>query len=143
MIRPKNWSIKIASQTHQVFYRLLRGRVVGRLGRAQFLLLTTTGRKSGRPRTVPLLYLVDNGCYTLVGSYGGNPTDPAWLLNIRSNPQVSISLGNRGFSGTARIAAETERQRLWPEFISVFPNYNLYQSRTARCIPIIIVEPQS
>ena len=143
MIRPKNLSIKIASQTHQLIYRLLRGRLVGHLGQAQFLLLTTTGRKSGRRHTVPLLYLLDNGRYALVGSYGGNPNAPAWLLNIRSNSQVSINVRGETTSGTARIATEPERQRLWPEFIAVFPNYDHYQAKTKRRIPIVIVEPQS
>lgn len=141
MIRTKSWTIKVASQTHQIFYRLLRGRLVGRLGKAQFLLLTTRGRKSGRLHTVPLLYLMDNGHYVLAGSYGGNPKDPDWLLNIRRQPQVSVNLRGTKISTTARIATEPERQRLWPEFVSVFPNYDHYQDKTERRISIVLVEP--
>ena len=142
MFRAKNWTIKIASQTHQIFYRILRGRMVGHLGEAQFLLLTTRGRKSGRRHTVPLLYVMDNGSYALVGSYGGNPRDPDWVLNIRSQPQVSINLRGAKVAATARIASEPERQRLWPEFVSVFPNYDHYQGKTERRIPIVLIEPQ-
>jgi len=142
MIRPRSWSIKIASQTHQMLYRVLRGRLVGHLGEAQFLLLTTTGRKSGRRHTVPLLYLADGGSYALVGSYGGNPKAPAWLLNIRSDSQVSLNVRGRMIFGTAKIATELERSRLWPEFVSVFPNYDHYQAKTTRRIPIVIVEPR-
>ncbi len=140
MIIARNWTIKISSQIHQLVYRTSRGRLVGRLGRAQFLLLTTTGRKSGRPHTVPLLYLMNNGDYAFVGSYGGNPRDPDWVLNIKRDARVSINIRATSLAGTARIATEPERQRLWPEFVAVFPNYDHYQSRTARRIPIILVE---
>ena len=142
MIRPRSWSIKIASQTHQMLYRVLRGRLVGHLGEAQFLLLTTAGRKSGRRHTVPLLYIADGGSYALVGSYGGNPKAPAWLLNIRSHSQVSLNVRGRRIFGTAKIATESARARLWPEFVSVFPNYDRYQAKTTRRIPIVIVEPR-
>ena len=142
MIRPRSWSIKIASQTHQMLYRVLRGRLVGHLGEAQFLLLTTAGRKSGRRHTVPLLYIADGGSYALVGSYGGNPKAPAWLLNIRSHSQVSLNVRGRRIFGTAKIATESARSRLWPEFVSVFPNYDRYQAKTTRRIPIVIVEPR-
>ncbi len=141
MTRPRPWSIKIASQTHQMLYRVLRGRLVGHLGQAQFLLLTTTGRNSGRRHTVPLLYLANDDSYALVGSYGGNPKAPAWLLNIRSDSQVSLNVRGKRIPGTARIATELERARLWPEFVSVFPNYDRYQAKTTRRIPIVIVEP--
>lgn len=142
MIRPRSWSIKIASQTHQMLYRVLRGRMVGHLGEAQFLLLTTTGRKSGRRHTVPLLYIADGGSYALVGSYGGNPKAPAWLLNIRSHSKVSLNVRGRRIFGAAKIATELARSRLWPEFVSVFPNYDCYQAKTTRRIPIVIVEPR-
>ena len=142
MIRPRSWSIKIASQTHQMLYRVLRGRLVGHLGEAQFLLLTTTGRKSGRRHTVPLLYIADGDSYALVGSYGGNPKAPAWLLNIRSHSQVSLNVRGRRIFGAAKIATELARSRLWPEFVSVFPNYARYQAKPTRRIPIVIVEPR-
>jgi deazaflavin-dependent oxidoreductase (nitroreductase family) len=142
MNRSKSWTIKIASQTHQMLYRALRGRLVAHLGEAQFLLLTTTGRRSGRRHTVPLLYLADNGSYALVGSYGGNPKAPAWLLNIRSDSHVYMNVRGQRIPGAARIATDSERARLWPEFVSVFPNYDRYQAKTTRRIPIVIVEPQ-
>ena len=131
----------MASLLHRWVYQLSRGKVAGKSGRCDFLLLTTTGRRTRRPRIVPLLYLEYQGSYALLASYGGNPQAPAWLLNIRANPQVMLQIGGKRLTGVARIAGEEERARLWDSFVAVFPGYDQYQAVSGREIPLVLVQP--
>ena len=134
--------IRMASLLHRWVYQLSRGKAAGKAGKCNFLLLTTTGRRTGQSRTVPLLYLVDHGDYALVASYGGNPLAPAWLLNIRADPRVKLQIGGKRVTGVARIAPEEERARLWDSFLAVFPGYDKYQAVSGRRIPVVLVQPQ-
>ncbi len=134
--------IRLASLLHRWVYQLSRGKAAGKAGKCNFLLLTTTGRRTGQSRTVPLLYLVDHGAYALVASYGGNPRAPAWLLNIRADPQVKLQIGGKRVTGVARIAATEERARLWDSFVSVYPGYDEYQAVSGRRIPVVLVQPK-
>jgi len=122
-------------------YRFSGGRLMGKMGAAPILLLTTTGRKSGRPRTVPLLYLQDDGNYVIVASLAGAPKHPAWYLNIESNPKADLQVGSRRFAGTTRRADPDEKARLWPQLVAIYPQYADYQTRTTRQIPVVIVTP--
>ncbi len=126
---------------HQFIYERTGGRVGRRLGRAQMLLLETRGRKSGRPRTVALLYLNDRDDYVVVGSKGGSDSPPAWLLNLQANPEVAVQVGTKRLRARARVANADERRRLWVEFTKVWPNYDRYQSQTARRIPLVLLVP--
>ncbi len=132
----------MASRVHRWVYQLSRGKAAGKTGRCKFLLLTTTGRRTSQSRTVPLLYLVDDGAYALVASYGGNPQAPAWLLNIRADPQVQLQVGGKRVTGVARIATAEERARLWNSFVAVFPGYDKYQAVSGRRIPIVLIQPK-
>ena len=134
--------IRLASLLHRWVYQLSRGKAAGKFGKCNFLLLTTTGRRTGQSRTVPLLYLVDHGAYALVASYGGNPLAPAWLLNIKADPQVTLQIGSQRVTGVARIASTAERARLWDSFVSVFPGYDHYQAISGRRIPLVLVQPE-
>ena len=120
-------------------YRLSGGRVMGKMGAAPILLLTTTGRTSGRPRTVPLLYLKDDAGFVIVASFAGAPKHPAWYLNLEANPKVELQVGRERFAGTARRASAGEKLRLWPSLIAIYPAYADYQKRTTREIPVVIV----
>jgi deazaflavin-dependent oxidoreductase (nitroreductase family) len=111
------------------------------MGKAQMLLLETKGRKSGRSRTVALLYLNDRDDYVVVGSKGGSDSPPAWLLNLQANPEVAVQVGTRQVRARARVANADERRRLWVEFTNVWPNYDRYQAQTARQIPLVILVP--
>jgi len=122
-------------------YRLSGGRVMGRMGGAPILLLTTTGRKSGRNRTVPLLYLTDAGNFVIVASLGGAPRHPAWFLNLEANPRVQLQVGKQQIACTARRANAEEKARLWPGLVAIYPQYADYQKRTTRDIPVVIVSP--
>ncbi len=127
------------SRVHKYLYVLLRGRLVSHRGRVNFLLLTTKGRRSGRMKTVPLLYLVHNGDPCVIASRGGSPTAPDWLLNIRSEPKIRVQIKGVRREGTARIASGEEREELWPRFVKNYSGYEGYQDRTARRFPIVII----
>jgi len=105
------------------------------------LLLTTTGRKSGKRRTTPLLYLEDAGRYVVVASVGGAPTHPAWYLNLRSDPSATIRIGRRELAVGAETAAPEERARLWARATQMYPQYDDYQAKTSREIPVVILTP--
>lgn len=125
---------------HIGVYRLTRGHVLGKVVGAPVLLLTTTGRKSGKLRTWPLLYLVEDDTYVVVASHGGSLGHPSWYLNLRSNPAVTIQLGRRQLSVEARTANPKEKALLWPKMVELFPGYETYQGRTKRQIPVVILD---
>ncbi len=127
------------SRVHRYLYVLLRGRFVSHRGRVNFLLLTTKGRRSGRLKTVPLLYLVHNGDPCVIASRGGSPLAPDWLLNIRNDSKVRVQIGGVRRGGTARIASGEEREELWRRFVENYPGYEGYQTRTTRRFPIVII----
>lgn len=128
------------SALNRFVYRRSGGRIGGSIRGAPILLLTTTGRKSGRPRTTPLLYLRDGDDLVVVGSKGGAPRHPAWFLNLRANPEVEVELGRERRSLTARVAEPSERERLWPRLVEMYASYDSYQRKTAREIPVVILE---
>jgi len=125
---------------HIGVYRLTRGHVLGKVVGAPVLLLTTTGRKSGKLRTWPLLYLVEDDTYVVVASNSGSPSHPSWYLNLRSNPAVTIQLGRRRLSVQARTVSPDERALLWPKVVKLFSAYETYQGRTKRQIPVVMLE---
>lgn len=125
---------------HVRIYRLTGGRFVGRVGRAPILLLTTIGRRSGEPRTAPLLYLRDGERLAIVASFGGHPKHPVWYLNLTANPEVNVQVGRDRFDAAARTATPEERERLWPLFVEMYPGYAGYQEKTTREIPIVLLE---
>jgi len=130
------------SRLHVVLYRASGGRLGGRFRKtAPVLLLTTTGRKSGKQRTTPLLYVEEAGQYVIVASVGGAPTHPAWYLNVRANPTAAIQIGSRRLAVSAKTASPEERERLWALATQMYPQYDDYQAKTSREIPIVILTP--
>jgi len=128
---------------HQFIYENSGGRIGKRIGRSPMLLLRTTGRKTGQPRTAALLYHRDGRNYVVVGSKGGSDVEPAWLRNLEATPDVGVQVGTKRFPAKARIASADERERLWPEMTRLWPQYNRYQSQTQRLIPLVILAPAS
>lgn len=122
-------------------YRMSGGRA-NRVGKANILLLTTTGRRSGRPHTVPLVYVEDDGCYAVTASNAGQDHDPAWYRNLQANPDAVVEIGPRSMPVTARLANDAERAVLWPRFVEVFWGYATYARRTSRNIPVVLLEPR-
>jgi deazaflavin-dependent oxidoreductase (nitroreductase family) len=135
--------IQAANLVHRSIFDASGGRVLGRLAGMPVVRLTTTGRKSGQPRTTMLTSPAKDGeNLVLVASYGGSPTHPHWFLNLRDNPVVEVA--TREFKGArkARIATAEEKARIWPGIAGRYKNYAGYQEKTTRDIPLVILEPE-
>lgn len=137
-----NFGARFIGKLDSWIYRKTGGnklfRLIGR-GKAEALLLTTIGRKSGEKRTTPLLYLKDDDSIVIVASKGGMPHHPLWYLNIMANPEVEVEVGHEKISMVARQANAMERSRLWPRLVEIYPAYEEYQARTDREIPVLIL----
>lgn len=131
------------SRLHAPLYRASRGRIGGRFRGIPLLLLTTTGRKSGKPRTWPLLYFRNRGRYVLIGSNWGQDHHPAWLLNLRANPAATIQIRGKTLNVTAHEATGDERERLWQGAVRAYAGYARYQQRTNRKIAVVVLEPDN
>ena len=141
--RPYSRSIqavqRAATNLHSFVYRVTNGKVGGRLAGGPVLLLTTTGRKSGKERTVPLLYLPDGEDLVVVGSNGGTATHQTWWLNLEQNPEAMVEVGGRKARVRAEEAGPVEKERLWPKLVEMYGGYEGYQRRTDREIPVVIL----
>jgi deazaflavin-dependent oxidoreductase (nitroreductase family) len=104
------------------------------------LLLTTRGRKSGKRRRTALIYGQDGDRYLIVASYGGAPKHPAWYVNLRDNPEVEVQVGAEKFRARASTASAAKKPRLWEIMAAIWPQYNDYQKRTQRDIPVVVLE---
>ena len=137
-----NLRFRILGGLHERIYRLTGGKVGGKAGKAPVLLLTTTGRKSGRPRTSPLLYARagDSG-YMVIASKGGAPRHPLWYLNLQANPVAEVTVGRETKQVRARDAQGEERERLWRSLADLYPGYDRYAQKTSREIPVVLLEP--
>jgi proline iminopeptidase len=107
---------------------------------APCLILTTTGRKTGQERKFPLIYQEDDGSYVVVASKGGDPKHPGWYLNLRANPEVRVQVKADKFTARARTATAEERARLWSKMTTVWPDYDGYQTKTDREIPVVVLD---
>ncbi len=106
------------------------------------LLLTTTGRKSGEPRGLPLIYGEAGDGYVIIASKGGMPNHPIWYLNLEANPECELMVGSKPVSARARIAEGEERERLWAEMAKIYPPYDDYQKTAgSRRIPVVVLAP--
>ena len=115
---------------------------VGGPGLLPTLLLTTNGRRSGKPITMPLIYGEADGSYIIVASKGGAPQHPGWYLNLAATPQVEVQVRDKRFRATARTASGQERTSLWQKMRGIYPPYDEYQTKTEREIPVVVLEPQ-
>ncbi len=134
--------MRAASRVHTAVYRATGGRVAGEVANLPVLLLTTTGRKTGRKRTTPLLFVRDGDDLVVVASNGGMDWFPAWWLNLQQHAAAVIELGRERRDVTASKAGPERRARLWPAFTGPYPGYLEYEARTAREIPLVILHPQ-
>jgi len=107
------------------------------------LLLTTTGRKSGEPRALPLIYGEAGDAYVIIASKGGLPSHPVWYLNLEAKPECELMVGPKRVSARARIAEGEEREQLWKRMAKIYPPYDEYQERAGgRTIPVVVLEPR-
>ena len=137
----KDLSFRILGGLHRRIYRLTGGKVGGRIANMPVLLLTTTGRKSGRPRTQPLAYTRAGEGYAVIASKGGAPHHPLWYLNLRANPLAEVTVGRVTEKVRAREAEGEERDRLWRQLADVYSGYDKYARKTSRRIPVMVLEP--
>jgi deazaflavin-dependent oxidoreductase (nitroreductase family) len=126
--------------SHVRLYRLTRGRLGAKIGTLPVALLTTTGRKSGKERTVPLGSFEDQGDVLVVASFGGSPEHPAWYNNLVANPKVTVQVGERAHPGRAEVVTGPERERLWKKIVDLAPTFAEYQKKTTREIPIVRIK---
>jgi deazaflavin-dependent oxidoreductase (nitroreductase family) len=128
---------------HTAIYKASGGRIGHTIpGGPSMLLLNHVGAKSGAERTSPLVYMEDGDDLVIVASKGGNPKNPAWYHNLRANPDTTVQVGTEKREVRARVASDTERERLWPKIVKTYSGYADYQERTERKIPLVILEPR-
>jgi deazaflavin-dependent oxidoreductase (nitroreductase family) len=131
-------------EEHVRRYRETGGEVGHKWKRgSKILLLTTKGRKSGEPRTKPLIYEQDGDRYVIVASKGGAPEHPGWYRNLEQEPSVELQVRDEVFPARARKAEGEERKRLWKLVNEQWPDYDSYQTKTDREIPVVVLERTS
>jgi deazaflavin-dependent oxidoreductase (nitroreductase family) len=132
------------TDVHVGAYKLTGGRIGAKIprGKGEMLLLEHVGAKSGKHRTIPLLYIDDGDDLVIVASKGGSHKHPAWFHNLMANPATRVQVGSEKRDVVARKAGRREKKRLWPQVVEVWPDYENYQERTEREIPLVILSPR-
>ncbi len=136
---PRGRALEVIAAVHRRVYQWTGGLVGSNLGGLPTLLLTTTGRKTGLPRTAPLPYFPHAEGVMVVGSFAGEPNHPAWYLNLVANPEVVVQIKARRFRATATPAGPDERPAVWSRIVASAAMYADYQTRTEREIPVVIL----
>lgn len=139
--RLENLMFRTTTRAHITLYQLSGGKLGGTMFGGPVLLLTTTGRKTGKQRTTPLLYLRDGNDFVIVASKGGAPQDPVWWLNLKHNPEAQVRVGSTTMRVRAEQASPEQRERLWPLLVAMYKGYAEYQTKTNRQIPVGILHP--
>jgi len=136
-------AVKLMNRINKAVYRLTGGRIGGRFLRgAPVCLLTVRGRRTGEPRTVALLYLTDGDDVIVVASLGGMSKHPIWYHNLEANPDVALRIGAVEREMTARRVSDEEKSALWPRLTAKYRDFDDYQGRTTRNIPVIRLSPR-
>lgn len=130
-----DWNEKVIEE-----FRANQGRVGGPFEGAPMVLLTSTGAKTGKPHTTPLMYLPDGDRVVVFASKGGAPTHPEWFTNLVANPKVRAEVGTESFEANAVVAEGDERDRLFEEQKRRYPQFGEYEAKTTRKIPVVILE---
>ena len=137
----KDRTAKYLSTLHRVLYRSTRGAIGRRFVHNDMCLLTTTGRRSGKAHTVPLLYLRDTDALVVIASWGGRGYPPDWYLNLVDSPSAVVQVLGDRWPVTARTAGPEERAEWWPRALAAYDGYAVYESRTDREIPVVFLDP--
>ncbi len=135
----RDQTAKHLSTLHRLLFRATGGRIGRRLVNNDMLLLSTTGRHTGKDHTVPLLYLRDGGDLVVIASWGGRDVNPEWYLNLVAHPAAAVQINGTRFAVDAATADPARRARLWPEVLAAYDGYRQYQARTNREIPVVIL----
>jgi deazaflavin-dependent oxidoreductase (nitroreductase family) len=137
MARLKPRTIRLIGRLHAWLWKLTGGKLGNGFGTAPFMLLTTRGRKTGRERTTPVLYLQDGTDLIVVASFGGNDMHPAWYLNLECCPEAEVMVNGERRRLLAHRVSPEEKKLIWPRLVKRFPNFAVYQQRTRREIPLL------
>jgi deazaflavin-dependent oxidoreductase (nitroreductase family) len=134
--------LKLFVATHVALFRATRGRLGSTMRGGKVLLLTTTGNKSGKPRTVPVMQFDDDGHRYVIGSFAGAPRDPAWITNLRKTPRVGVEIRGARYDAQAKLLAGDERARVWKKVVAVAPTFADYEKKAqGREIPVVEIVP--
>jgi deazaflavin-dependent oxidoreductase (nitroreductase family) len=132
---------RLATNFHVWLYQTTGGRIGHYLGNVPVLLLTTTGRKTGKQHITPLTYATDGENIILIASNGGSLNHPSWWLNLQAHPETMIQVGNKKLQLKASEAPDEDRSRLWKKAEQIYPGYARYQQKTPRKIPVVVLSP--
>ena len=138
---PLKWVLKVANGLHVALYRMSGGKFANKIANLPILLITTFGRKSGKPHTNPVVYVKDGQDYLVSATNGGSNTDPGWYLNLKTRPEAKIEVGGMAFNVQATITASEERTRLYEKFRAASSNFVKYEKGTSRVLPVIRLTP--
>ena len=127
----------IFTDLHSAIYRRSGGRSLTRMNGVPVLLLTTTGRKSGKRRTTPLMYIEDGNDLIVVGSNAGRATQPGWFWNLQTDPVANVQIGAEQRPMRASFVDGADRDAAWDKFVAAWPTYAKYRARTDRNIPVV------
>lgn len=133
--------VRLATWLNVQVYKISGGRLAGRMEGAPVCLVTMTGRKTGRRRTIALMYNAHGEQVLLVASLGGSPKHPVWYHNLKANPEITVQIGRRKQKMSVHEADATEKRELWPVVVRNYPSFASYQRRTTRDIPIMVCSP--
>jgi deazaflavin-dependent oxidoreductase (nitroreductase family) len=133
--------ISLVQEEHVRRYLETDGEVGYLWNNVPILIFTTKGRKSGQPRRNAIIFTKDGDNYVIVASHSGNPKHPQWFLNILADPHVQVQVKGEKFDTIARAAEGEERDRLWAGAARIWPNYDVYTTRTTREIPVVVLQP--
>jgi deazaflavin-dependent oxidoreductase (nitroreductase family) len=122
---------------HVGLYRMTSGRFGSKIAGLPVALVTTTGRKTGKSRTVPVASFDDGGDVLVIASYGGSPQHPGWFHNMVAKPDVTVQVGKNRYPARAEVVAGSERDRVWKMVVDRAPNFGEYQKKTTRVIPVV------
>lgn len=136
----RNALVELFWRIHPKLYHWTGGRIGGSIGPMSVLLLTTTGRKSGAPRTNALTYLPHGDDFVVIASVLGEPRHPAWWLNLAARPEATVEVGRERHVVRAREAEGAERETIWNAVVAKVPDYEEYRRRTSRRIPVVVLE---
>lgn len=140
---PRGRFLQAITAVHRRLYALTGGLLGSDVGGLATLLLTTTGRKTGLQRTVPLPHFPHPEGFVVVASFSGSPKNPAWYENLVANPEVNVQVEARRFSAVARVVSGEERAALWRNIVARAPMYADYQRVTEREIPLVVLRPST
>lgn len=137
----RDQTVKLLSHLHTALYRATNGLVGRRLVDNDMLLLTTVGRATEKPHTVPLLYLTEGDRMVVIASYGGRPDHPEWYRNLLQQPEATAQVLGKRIGVSASTMDAEDRAAWWPRIVDAYSDYAVYQSRTDREIPVLWLTP--